>query len=145
VSGQAPPAGPQWVSRLAPLEPQALAYDKPLCAGPPTCAITASPLPAKSGKPLMVDLSGSRVAPGVTVGIKSARVEMLDPKGVVVDTLQISTLTGDVVAKKAGVHTLRANVTDEAGQTSTNTCETQADVKGAACHSSSAPISARSA
>jgi Putative transposase len=26
------PAGPQWVSRLAPLEPQALAYDKPLCA-----------------------------------------------------------------------------------------------------------------
>jgi len=32
VSGRAPPAGPQWVSRLAPLEPQALAYDKPLCA-----------------------------------------------------------------------------------------------------------------
>jgi Putative transposase/Transposase zinc-binding domain len=32
VSGQAPPAGPQWVRRLAPLEPQALAYDKPLCA-----------------------------------------------------------------------------------------------------------------
>jgi hypothetical protein len=32
LSGQAPPAGPQWVSRLAPLEPQALAYDRPLCA-----------------------------------------------------------------------------------------------------------------
>jgi hypothetical protein len=32
VSGQSPPAGPQWVSRLAPLEPQALVYDKPLCA-----------------------------------------------------------------------------------------------------------------
>ena len=32
VYGQAPPAGPQWVSRLSPLEPQALAYDKPLCA-----------------------------------------------------------------------------------------------------------------
>jgi Putative transposase len=32
VWGQAPPAGPQWVSRLAPLEPHALAYDKPLCA-----------------------------------------------------------------------------------------------------------------
>ena len=31
LSGQAPPAGPQWVSRLAPLEPQPLAYDKPLC------------------------------------------------------------------------------------------------------------------
>ena len=32
AQGQAPPAGPQWVSRLAPLEPHALAYDKPLCA-----------------------------------------------------------------------------------------------------------------
>jgi putative transposase len=32
VSGQAPPAGPQWVSGLAPLERHALAYDKPLCA-----------------------------------------------------------------------------------------------------------------
>jgi hypothetical protein len=32
VSGQAPPAGPQWVIRLRPLEPQPLAYDKPLCA-----------------------------------------------------------------------------------------------------------------
>jgi len=34
VSGQAPPAGPQWVSRLAPLEPHALAYDKPLDMDP---------------------------------------------------------------------------------------------------------------
>ena len=32
VSGQAPPAGPQWVIRLRPPEPRALAYDKPLCA-----------------------------------------------------------------------------------------------------------------
>ena len=32
VSGQAPPAGPQWVRGLAPLEPRPLAYDKPLCA-----------------------------------------------------------------------------------------------------------------
>jgi Putative transposase len=32
VSGQAPPAGPQWVVGLASLSPQALAYDKPLCA-----------------------------------------------------------------------------------------------------------------
>jgi hypothetical protein len=32
VSGQTPPAGPQWVSGLAPLEPHALGYDKPLCA-----------------------------------------------------------------------------------------------------------------
>jgi hypothetical protein len=33
VSGQAPPAGPQWLrGPLQPLEPHALAYDKPLCA-----------------------------------------------------------------------------------------------------------------
>jgi hypothetical protein len=32
VSGQTPPAGPQWMIRLRPLEPRALAYDKPLCA-----------------------------------------------------------------------------------------------------------------
>jgi len=32
VWGQTPPAWPQRVSRLAPLEPHALAYDKPLCA-----------------------------------------------------------------------------------------------------------------
>jgi hypothetical protein len=32
VSGQTPPAGPQWLSGLHPLEPHPLAYDKPLCA-----------------------------------------------------------------------------------------------------------------
>jgi hypothetical protein len=32
VSGQAPPAGPQWRHGLQPLETHALAYDKPLCA-----------------------------------------------------------------------------------------------------------------
>ena len=32
VSGQAPRLGPQWLIRLRPLEPRALAYDKPLCA-----------------------------------------------------------------------------------------------------------------
>jgi hypothetical protein len=32
VSGQTPPAGPQWVSGLAPLAPHSLSYDKPLCA-----------------------------------------------------------------------------------------------------------------
>jgi len=32
VSGQAPPAGPQWLRGLAPLGPSGLAYDKPLCA-----------------------------------------------------------------------------------------------------------------
>src|SRR5215470_3829352 len=32
VSGQAPPAGPQWLRGLPPLSPSALVYDKPLCA-----------------------------------------------------------------------------------------------------------------
>jgi hypothetical protein len=32
VSGQTPPAGPQWYRGLSPLESRALGYDKPLCA-----------------------------------------------------------------------------------------------------------------
>ena len=32
VSGQSPPAGPQWASGLRPLRLQALAYEKPQCA-----------------------------------------------------------------------------------------------------------------
>jgi Putative transposase len=32
VSGQTPPAGPQWLRGLAPIAPRALAFDKPLCA-----------------------------------------------------------------------------------------------------------------
>jgi len=32
VSGRTPPAGPQWVTGLAPLPPHPLAYDKHLCA-----------------------------------------------------------------------------------------------------------------
>jgi Putative transposase len=32
VSGQLPPAGPQWLRGLVPLKPSALGYDKPLCA-----------------------------------------------------------------------------------------------------------------
>ena len=32
VSGQVPPAGPQWLRGLAPLAPSALRFDKPLCA-----------------------------------------------------------------------------------------------------------------
>ena len=46
----------------------------------PTCGITASPLPAKAGKPFTVDLSGSRVAAGVKGGVKTAKVEVLDPR-----------------------------------------------------------------
>ncbi len=99
----------------------------------PTCGITASPLPAKAGKPFTVDLSGSRVAAGVRGGIKTAKVEVVDPKGVVVDTFELGTSgmsRSDVVIKKGGIHTLRAVVTDEASQVSTNACEAQVDVKG---------------
>jgi hypothetical protein len=98
----------------------------------PTCGITASPLPAKAGKPFTVDLSGSRVAAGVKGGVKTAKIEVLDSKGAVVDTFEMGgTLTrNDVVIKKGGIHTLRAVVTDEASQISTNACTAQVDVKG---------------
>ena len=98
----------------------------------PTCGITASPLPARAGKPFTVDLSGSRVAAGVKGGLKTARVEVVDPKGTVVDTFEMgagSLTRNDVVIKKGGIHTLRAVVTDEADQTSANACSAQVDVK----------------
>ena len=99
----------------------------------PTCGITASPLPAKAGKPFTVDLSGSRVAAGVKGGVKTAKVEVVDPKGAVVDTFEMGAgglSRSDFVIKRGGIHTLRAVVTDEAGQVSTNACEAQVDVKG---------------
>jgi hypothetical protein len=99
----------------------------------PSCGITASPLPAKAGKPFTVDLSGSRVAAGVKGGIKTAKIEVVDPKGAVVDTFEMGAgnlSRSDVVIKKGGIHTLRAVVTDEASQVSTNACTAQVDVKG---------------
>ena len=99
----------------------------------PTCGITASPLPAKAGKPFTVDVSGSRVAAGVKGGVKSAKVEVVDAKGAVVDTYDLaaaSFVNNAVVIKKGGIHTLRAVVVDEVGQTSTNACTAQVDVKG---------------
>ena len=99
----------------------------------PTCGITASPLPAHAGKPFTVDLAGSRVATGVQGGVKSAKIEVVDPKGTVVNTFEMGPAglsRNDIVIKKAGIHTLRAVVTDEAGQTSTNACQAQVDVKG---------------
>ncbi len=51
----------------------------------------------------------------------------------VVDTFEMGAgdlSRSDVVIKKGGIHTLRAVVTDEAGQVSTNACEAQVDVKG---------------
>jgi hypothetical protein len=101
----------------------------------PTCGITASPLPAGAGKPFTVDLGGSRVASGVKGGVKSAKVEVVDAKGAVIQTLDMGGAglsRNDVVIKKGGIHTLRAVVTDEAGQTSTNACQAQVDVQGGA-------------
>ena len=79
VSGQTPPAGPQWVSRLAPLEPQELAYDKPLCASlggftlhAATRAVGASPGRARGAAARRVapaDGPGAaRAAPGHSSG-----------------------------------------------------------------------------
>jgi len=99
----------------------------------PTCGITASPLPAKAGKPFTVDVGGSRVAAGVKGGVKTAKIEVVDPKGVVVDTFEMGSgkmTRSDFVIKRGGIHTLRAVVTDEAGQVSTNACSAQVDVKG---------------
>ena len=99
----------------------------------PTCGLTVTPLPAKAGKPFTVDLSGSRVAAGVRGGIRSARVEVV-LGGQVVDTVQMgpdSLTRTDFVLKKSGIHTLRAVVTDEADQSSTNACQADVDVKSA--------------
>ena len=100
----------------------------------PSCAIVASPLPPKAGRAFTIDVSGSRVAAGVAGGIKSAKVEVVDPKGVVVGNYDYAApnfVNSAVVIKKGGIHTLRATVTDEAGQTSTNACTAQVDVKSA--------------
>jgi hypothetical protein len=97
----------------------------------PTCGITVSPMPARAGKPVTVDVSGSRVAAGVAGGVKSVKVEVVQ-KGAVVETFDMpgpNFVRNDVVIKKGGATTVRALVTDEAGQTSTNSCQADLDVK----------------
>ncbi len=99
----------------------------------PTCGITVTPNPAHAGKPITVDVSGSRVAAGVQGGVKTAKLEVVDPKGQVTGTYDLAApnfVNNSVVIKKGGVHTVRAVVVDEAGQSSTNTCQAQVDVKG---------------
>ena len=98
----------------------------------PTCGLTVTPNPAKAGKPITVDVSGSRVAAGVAGGIKNVKVEVVQ-KGAVVQTIDMPApnfAKNDVVIKKGGVTTLRAVATDEAGQVSTNACTADIDVKG---------------
>ena len=98
----------------------------------PICAITAGTPRTGAGDSLRIDLAGSRVSPGARGGIRSARVEILHG-GTVVDTIALTAPAlsrDDVVLRKAGAYTLRAAVTDEAGQVSTNTCEASLEVRG---------------
>jgi hypothetical protein len=98
----------------------------------PTCGLTATPLPAKAGRPFTVDVSGSQVASGVKGGISSVKVEVLR-EGEVVDTVNMAApnfVNNSFVIKKGGAHTIRAVVTDEAGQTSNNVCQADLDVQG---------------
>jgi hypothetical protein len=97
----------------------------------PTCGLTVTPVPARTGKPLTIDVSGSRVAAGVVGGVKSVKVEVVQ-KGAVVQTFEMPApnfVRNDVVIKKGGATTVRAVVTDDAGQVSTNTCQADLDVK----------------
>ena len=98
----------------------------------PNCGITAGPLPVRAGKPFGVDLSGSDVSPGVSVGLESARVDVVGPDGGVVDSFEMGEglSRDDLVIRRSGIHTLRAVVTDAAYQTSTNACSAQVDVQG---------------
>ena len=70
----------------------------------PTCGITVTPNPAHAGKPITVDVSGSRVAAGVQGGIKTAKVEVVDPKGQVTGTYELAApnfVNNAVVIKKS--------------------------------------------
>jgi hypothetical protein len=98
----------------------------------PNCGLSVTPVPARVGKPLTVDVSGARVAAGVVGGVKSVKVDVLQ-KGAVVQSFDMPApnfVRNDVVIKKSGATTVRAVVTDEAGQASTNTCEADLEVKG---------------
>jgi hypothetical protein len=98
----------------------------------PTCGLTATPIPVKAGKPFTLDVSGSQVASGVKGGISSVRVEVVR-EGEVVDTVNMTApnfVNNSFVIAKGGPHTVRAVVTDEAGQTSSNVCQADLDVQG---------------
>lgn len=94
---------------------------------PPTCSLVVTPNPIRRGKPFSVDASGSRVAPGVAGGIKSAQVDVVRKKdGVKVDSFVLAgpgLRRDDVVIRKAGDYKISVVVTDDAGQVSSNTCE----------------------
>ncbi len=98
----------------------------------PTCGLTVNPNPALAGKPITVDVSGSQVAQGVVGGVRSVKLEVVQ-KGAVVQSFEMPApnfVRNDVVIKKAGPTTVRAVVTDDAGQVSSNTCQADIEVKG---------------
>lgn len=98
----------------------------------PACTVVVTPSPVRAGKPFTVDVTGSRVAAGVQGGIRSAKVDVVRD-GAVVDSFELAAPAlsrSDAVIKKSGAHTIRAVVLDEAGQASTNSCETPIEVKG---------------
>ncbi|PWT90300.1 MAG: hypothetical protein C5B54_07425 [Acidobacteria bacterium] len=99
---------------------------------PPTCALTVTPTTGIYVRaPFAVDATGSAVASGVTVGLKSVTVEILKD-GKKVDGFDLTAPNlkrEDVAINRAGQYTIRAVATDAAGQSSSNACEAQVEVK----------------
>jgi hypothetical protein len=99
-------------------------------ACPPGCVLTMAPPEIKRGTPLTFDASGSQVASGVTVGLKSAKIDV-SKDGVLVESFDLTApnLKKEAVKyKKHGIYTVKATVTDEAGQTSSNSCEASFEI-----------------
>jgi hypothetical protein len=99
-------------------------------ACPPSCSLAALPPTVKRRAPVSIDVSGSQVASGVSVGMKSVSVEVLKDQ-TVVDSFDLTApdlKRDDYKFKKSGMYTVRATATDNAGQKSTNTCEAQVEV-----------------
>lgn len=108
----------------------------------PTCSMTVTPTPVRAGEPFVIDLSGSRVAAGVTGEIDTARVEVVSSDGLVAASFDMvrGNLTRELVIGGRGVQTVRAIVTDVAGQSSTSNCTLQVDVKGSATGTGKAAV-----
>lgn len=99
-------------------------------ACPPSCNLAALPPTVKRKAPVSIDVSGSQVASGVSVGMKSVSVEILKDQ-TVVDSFDLTAPNlkrDDYKFKKSGMYTVRATAMDNAGQKSTNACEAQVEV-----------------
>ncbi len=98
---------------------------------PPTCSLSVAPPTLLRGKPILVDGSGSKVAPNVTVGLKSVTVDV-DRNGAKFETFDLlppSLRRDDYRLGKPGAYTFKATAIDEVGQKSTNACEAAVEVK----------------